>query len=147
MTPETLFSVASAVVVPGWLLLAVVPTWRWTRLYTTVAVPVLLGALYLYLIATNLGGSQGGFGSLAGVALLFENQSLLLAGWIHYLAFDLFVGAWQVRDARSLGLRHVLVIPCLILTFMLGPVGLLAYLGLRTGVPDTWLAWRRPPQT
>ena len=147
MTPEALFVVASAAVVPGWLLLAVSPTWRWTRRYTTVVVPVLLGALYVYLMATHFGDSGGGFGSLEDVARLFENEHLLLAGWIHYLVFDLFVGAWEARDARRAGLRHVLIIPCLILTFMLGPVGLLAYLGLRTGVRGTSLAWRGPPPT
>ena len=97
-----------------------------------------------YLMVTHFGNATGGFGSLAGVAQLFDNEYLLLAGWVHFLAFDLFVGAWEVRDARRLSLRHVLVVPCLILTFMLGPVGLLAYLGVRAGVRGHSLAWRRP---
>lgn len=146
MNPETLFSLAGAVVVPGWLLLAVAPGWRWTRRYTTFAIPALLGTLYLYLMATNFGGAAGGFGSLADVGLLFENPELRLAGWIHYLAFDLFVGAWEVRDSRRLGLRHMLVVPCLGLTSMVGPAGLLAYLGLRTGLRGTSLAWHGPPR-
>ena len=45
-------------------------------------------------------GAEGGFGSLADVATLFGKPELLLAGWIHYLAFDLFIGAWEVRDAQ-----------------------------------------------
>jgi hypothetical protein len=72
-----------------------------------------------------------GFGSLAQVARLFTSQYLLLAGWIHYLAFDLFTGAWQTRDALRLGLSKWLVAPCLVLTFLLGPVGLALYLLLR----------------
>lgn len=56
---------------------------------------------------------------------------LLLAGWVHYLAFDLFIGSWEVRDAQRHGLSHLLVVPCLALTFLFGPVGLLLYLGLR----------------
>ena len=58
---------------------------------------------------------------------------MLLAGWIHYLAFDLFIGGWETRDAVRNGIPHLLVIPCLLLTFMLGPIGLLAYFALRSG--------------
>ena len=65
------------------------------------------------------------------VAHLFQTPHLLLAGWIHYLAFDLFIGAWEVRDARRLGITHILVIPCLALTFLFGPAGLLLYFVLR----------------
>ena len=68
-----------------------------------------------------------GFGSLAGVALLFSVPELLLAGWIHYLAFDLFVGAWEVKDAQQAGIHHVAVIPCLFATLIFGPGGLVLY--------------------
>ena len=69
--------------------------------------------------------------SLAALSLLFQNPTALLAGWIHYIAFDLFVGAWQVRDAKRLGINHWLVVPCLIATLMAGPIGLLLYSCLR----------------
>ncbi len=62
---------------------------------------------------------------------LFEEPEAVMAGWIHYLVFDLFIGAWEVRDARRLKIPHLAVVPCLVLTFMLGPVGLLLYLILR----------------
>jgi hypothetical protein len=62
---------------------------------------------------------------------LFTQPGIALAGWIHYLAFDLFVGAWEVRDASRHGVPHRVVVPCLVLTFLLGPSGLLAYLALR----------------
>ena len=62
---------------------------------------------------------------------LFTNEWAVLAGWIHYLAFDLFVGSWEVRDSQERGVSHVLVIPCLFLTFMFGPIGFLAYTILR----------------
>lgn len=81
-----------------------------------------------------MGEARGGFGSLREVALLFEHDWMLLAGWVHYLAFDLFVGSWQVRDARRLGIPHAAVLPCLVLTLFLGPVGWLLYLGVRTAV-------------
>jgi hypothetical protein len=83
------------------------------------------------LIVSHWGETPGGFGSLSAVAMLFSNHWLLLAGWVHYLAFDLFVGSWEVRDSQRLGISHWLVIPCLILTFLFGPVGLLVYFVLR----------------
>ena len=67
---------------------------------------------------------------LAGAAA-FANPWLLLAGWIHYLAFDLLTGVWEVRDAARRGVPHWLVVPCLALTFMLGPAGWLLYRAVR----------------
>jgi hypothetical protein len=109
-----------------------------TRALISLPLAGLLGALYAVLIATNIFGAAGGFGSLGDVARLFENPYLLLAGWVHYLAFDLFVGAWEVRDARRLQINHLIVVPCLLLTFMLGPVGLLLYLGVRGSLCQTY---------
>lgn len=132
MSPETLFTVCNGLVLPGWLLLIVVPRWKWTeRLISSCILPLLLAALYLYLGAAHLGKAQGGFGSLAQVSRFFENPHLLLAGWIHYLAFDLFVGGWEAKDARRLGIPHLLVVPCLLLTLLFGPTGLLLYFVLR----------------
>ncbi len=134
MTPESLFSLASTIVLPGWLLLVFAPRWKWTaRFICALVIPVLLGLLYLYIILVHWRGSEGGFGSLSQVSDLFQSPWLLLAGWVHYLAFDLFIGAWEVRDAQRERIHHLLVIPCLFLTFMFGPIGLLLYLGLRAG--------------
>lgn len=71
------------------------------------------------------------FSTLDSVYAIFQNPALLLAGWVHYLAFDLFIGSWEVRDARRIGIPHLLVVPCLIGTFLVGPIGLLLYLLLR----------------
>ena len=71
---------------------------------------------------------------LGAVRALFADDRALLAGWTHYLAFDLFVGSWEVRDAQRVGVHHLLVAPCLLLTFLLGPVGLLLYFALRAGL-------------
>jgi hypothetical protein len=131
MSPEALFSLCSTLVLPAWLLLAIAPRWRWTQPVASVAVPLLLASTYLFLIATSFRPGEGGFGSLAEVAKLFANPKLLLAGWVHYLAFDLFTGSWEVRDAMQLRIPHALVIPCLVLTFLFGPIGLLAYFVLR----------------
>lgn len=119
---------------PVWLLLIFAPRWRWTQRLATFVVPLLLAGMYAALLlhggrASVAGG--GGFGSLEQVARLFTSRDLLLAGWIHYLAFDLFTGAWETRDAARLGFSRWLVAPCLVLTFLFGPLGLALYLLLR----------------
>jgi Domain of unknown function (DUF4281) len=75
--------------------------------------------------------ADGGFGSLAEVALLFQTPGVLLAGWVHYLAFDLLVGGWIVRIARSDEVPFWQVVPLLGLTFLFGPAGYLAFQTLR----------------
>ncbi|MDQ3685674.1 MAG: ABA4-like family protein [Acidobacteriota bacterium] len=132
MSPETLFSICNTAVLPGRLLLVFAPRWKWTKLILdSCLLPLLLAVVYLFLVVAHFGQTDGGFGSLADVSKLFQNPHVLLAGWIHYLAFDLFVGGWEVRDAERLGINHLLVVPCLILTFLLGPIGLLLYFILR----------------
>jgi ABA4-like protein len=133
MTAEQVFSLASMVATLGWLVLAVAGRRTWASgLVSGIVIPLALAVLYAGLLAANWGGSKGGFGSLADVALLFSSEWVLLAGWVHYLAFDLFIGSWETRDAVRHGVPHLLVIPCLVLTFLFGPVGLLLYFGLRT---------------
>jgi len=95
-------------------------------------VPALLAAAYVAIVVTNWAGSEGGFSSLSGVAALFSNPWILLAGWTHYLAFDLLVGNWEVHDARTRGIPYVLVLPCLVLTFLFGPAGWLLYVTARS---------------
>jgi hypothetical protein len=129
---ETLFSICNTAILPGWILLIVAPRWKWTHsLVVTVLLPLLMGLVYIALIASNLGSLAGGFTHLSDVARLFENPYFLLAGWVHYLAFDLFIGGWQVRDAQKVGVPHWLVVPCLILTLLLGPTGLVCYFAAR----------------
>ena len=136
MSPNQIFSIANVVAMCGWLLLIVLPRKRWvTHLVSGAAIPAVLAMLYMIILAMHFFGSAGGFSSLPDVALLFSNPWLLLAGWIHYLAFDLLVGSWEARDARDRGIAHIFVVPCLILTFLFGPAGWLLYLGIRSGVP------------
>jgi len=132
VTPEALFSASNTLALAGWLLLIFAPRWRWTdRLVLSGLLPLLLATTYVVLVAAHFRPGGGGFGSLAQVSRLFENPHMLLAGWVHYLAFDLFVGAWEVRDARRRAVRHPLLVPCLVLTFLLGPAGLLLYFVVR----------------
>jgi hypothetical protein len=140
MTPATWFSLANGFALLGWLLLVAglfTPTaspWRVRLLAWPGRVwPLVLGGGYaLALVVYWDSASGGGFDSLAGVAALFSAPGLLLAGWVHYLAFDLFVGRWIVDDGSSLAVPRLLLLPCLVLTFLFGPVGLLAYWALRT---------------
>jgi hypothetical protein len=131
---DQLFSICNLAVLPGWILLVVAPRWRWTQRIAAAVLPLALAALYLTLVILYFRKSGGGFGSLAQVSKLFENPYLLLAGWIHYLAFDLFTGSWQVRDSERLRIAHAYVVPCLLLTFLFGPVGLLTWFLIRTSL-------------
>ena len=132
MDHETLFSIASTIAAVGWVTLAVLPGRRWvTERLCVWIIPGLLGLAYAILLASHLPRAAGGFGSLAEVAALFETSGLLLAGWLHYLAFDLFVGAWIAREGRRAGLPHLALLPCFLLTFLAGPVGFLLFLATR----------------
>jgi hypothetical protein len=127
---ETIFSIVSAVALIAWLALAISPHGaRWTprvRLVAGRAVPLLFAILYVALFATA-GMGDGGYDSLASVQRLFQVPGLLLVGWLHYLAFDLFVGAWIADRAGALGMPHLALLPLLALTFLFGPAGLLAF--------------------
>jgi hypothetical protein len=135
INPDHLFALANPLAMLGWALLVLAPRWRFTQaLVLSGAWSLGLAVAYAAFITTHyLGahGGEGGFGSLAQVAALFQDPWALLAGWVHYLCFDLFVGAWEVRDAQQRGLPHGAVVPALVLTFLFGPVGLLVYFGVR----------------
>ena len=136
MTPEQLFRILNLATLAAWLPLVVLPRRRWATTVLPIAMPALLGVVYVALLAVSLPGSDGGFSSLAGVRALFIDPHALLAGWTHYLAFDLFIGGWQVRDAQQRGIRHLLVVPALALTFLFGPAGLLLDLAIRQLAPS-----------
>ena len=127
MTMEGVFSACNVLAMAGWILLLAVPRNRRAMTLAGTVIPLTLAAIYLVLFVLHARGSDGGFSSLAAVALLFGNRWLLLAGWVHYLAFDLFIGAWETRDALARRVPRLLLAPCLVTTFMLGPIGLLCY--------------------
>ncbi|MFT4766424.1 MAG: hypothetical protein ACI9OH_003553 [Oleispira sp.] len=133
-----IFKVASRFTLIGWLLLAVFPNWEFSLPVTMGIVVLLLSMLYIYLIffAKHLDDPElkvkGNFGSLKGVMNLFKSPRLVLAGWVHYLAFDLAVGVFIVADAARYDIHQLLLLPCLILTLMFGPAGLLAYFILKS---------------
>jgi ABA4-like protein len=132
MTAEQLFSILNLMAVAGWLALVFLPRVRWTSTVLPLVMAPLFAVIYVTIVATTFAQSEGSFSSLAGVSTLFENPWLLLAGWIHYLAFDFFIGGWEVRDAQRQGIPHLLIVPALVLTFLFGPAGLLLYVVIRS---------------
>ncbi|MGK2742294.1 ABA4-like family protein [Tepidicaulis sp. LMO-SS28] len=136
MTPDAVYLIATYGIVPFWLLLAIFPYARFTQILVHSAlVPLVIGCVYTFYIAAatflEARPDGAGFSSLAALMIFFQMPEAALAGWVHYLVFDLFVGAWEVRDAQRRGMSLFLVLPCLLLTFLAGPVGLLLYLVLR----------------
>lgn len=134
---EQIFSVCGILAMLGWSGLVFLPhVDLLVRIIARLVIPSLIAVVYVWLMATHIGLAppEGGFDSLASVSALFTVDALLLAGWIHYLAFDLFVGSWEVENARAERVPHILVLPCLLGTFMAGPAGLALYLLIRQGV-------------
>lgn len=135
LDPSTAFSLAGPVVLASWaaliLSLFAKPVRPIALTSTQFLVPGLLAVAYILLIWVGMGAEGGGFGSIEEIRALFADDSALVAGWFHYLAFDLFVGSWIVRDQSDSGVAAILVLPCLPLTFLFGPAGLLLYLVLR----------------
>jgi hypothetical protein len=132
MNPDALFQVANPIALVGWIALALSPLApRALGLLAGTVVPIVLSAGYAALVLVHWSSGQGGFDSLRSVEQLFQNRWLLLAGWVHYLAFDLLLGAWEVRTARREGISHAWVLPCLLATFLFGPAGYLLFQFLR----------------
>jgi hypothetical protein len=133
---ETLFSLAGLIALIAWLPLAAslfLPAIRdWTWRITGLIVPSLIAVGYIVLIVTGLGEVGGtDFGSLAEIRRVFASDSALAAGWLHYLAFDMVVGTWIAREGTRRGVPALLLLPCLVLTFLFGPVGFLLYVFAR----------------
>ena len=131
-----IYKIVNLSVLPAWGLLMFAPNWRFTERCVHVAfMPLILAAVYTYFLGWGIffGGRAegGGFGSLNAVMTLFDSPVSVIAGWVHYLAFDLFVGAWIVRDGQRHGIGTLLRLPCLVFTFMFGPLGLAIYFGIR----------------
>lgn len=135
MPLEILFKAANYSVLPFWLLLLVAPRWRWTRLLVHgPAVVLLLTPIYTYMLFGYASSPENvDMTTLYGVMTAFTAPHIVVAGWIHYLIFDLFIGAWESRDAQRRNIPHLLVIPCLVATLLVGPIGLLLYLIVRFG--------------
>jgi hypothetical protein len=132
MTPDQIFSLSNNLAMLGWLLLLIVPNWKWTAKIIIGVIITILAVLYITFIVQAMNPQDmSSFGSLEGIMQLFTNKKAVLAGWLHYLAFDLMVGIFIVNDGAKNKINRFILVPCLLLTFMLGPTGLLLYLIIR----------------
>lgn len=134
MSPDSIFQICSTIAMVGWLLLIIAsPFLQGIDKFLISVIIVLFCIVYAWLITQSFApADMKNFGSLDGVMVLFQNKTLVTAGWVHYLAFDLMTGIWIKRNSVKYGISHWIIIPCLFLTFMLGPIGLLLYLLIRT---------------
>ena len=132
MSPDDLFTISDPIALLGWLALVQAPLApRYADLIAALIIPLLMAVAYSALLLAYWSGAPGGYGSLPDVMALFTNPHIALAGWIHYLAFDLFIGAWTVRTARAEQMSHLLTLPNLGLIFLFGPAGFLTFHAMR----------------
>lgn len=132
MNWELAFTIANISVLPAWFLLVVFPKSQATKtvVYSWLY-PISLALVYLALTIYSFGG-EGGMDTLENLKTSFQRSEVLLLGWVHYLAFDLFIGAWISRDSIKNQVSQILVKPCLVLTLFAGPIGLLSYAAIRS---------------
>jgi hypothetical protein len=135
MTFDQVFSIANTTALAGWAALLLLPRWPALILALRYGLIGALSVAYAVLIMMFFFRVEGGgFNSIAEVRALFLSDGGLLAGWIHYLAFDLFVGMWIAHEADKVGMGRLLQAPILAATFMFGPIGLLMYLTSRAAL-------------
>ncbi len=120
----------------SWIILIFFPNFSLTNEFILLISVALLSVLYGYLLFFKKNHDEtvypiGSFSSLEGVCNLFKNPKGVLIGWIHYLAFDLMIGLFIKHEALSIGMSHWLQIPCFLLTFIFGPLGLLLFFVLK----------------
>lgn len=134
MTASEVFSLVNFIAMPMWLLMILLPNWKATRfLVDYKLIPLILSLIYaFYIVLAMQSGPAMDFGSMESVMNLFTYENALLAGWVHYLAFDLLVGMWMLEQNRSLKIHQLIIAPCLFATFMLGPVGFLLFMLVKT---------------
>lgn len=129
MSFEHHFSIASTIAMLGWLILIFLPRrWIWLNRIPAYVIPIMLSVFYSYLIGRYFFSADGGFDTLANVQQLFTSPAAALAGWVHYLAFDLFIGGLIAKQADEISLSRLVQAPILLLTFMFGPFGFLAFI-------------------
>jgi len=133
VSDELIFTVLNYSVLPGWALLFLLPRHSVThRLVHSGLYAVMLGVPYALLLFGDSPGPQGAdFFSLEGVTRIFTTPRTIIACWVHYLVFDLFVGAWIARDCERIGMKAFTAVPSLVLTLLFGPVGLLSWIVVR----------------
>lgn len=134
---STFFRLSSFLALPFWALMIMLPRWRWTmRIMRSPLVSGAPAALYAALVLPRLGEIWPAVSrpTPSGLATLLGSPVGATIAWVHFLAFDLFVGRWIYLDSQERRVSVWLVAAVLFLTLMLGPVGFLFYLTVRSVV-------------
>jgi hypothetical protein len=133
MTANAIFSFANSFVLLGWILLLALPNWKYTQAIILNGIVVILAVLYAYIFGKDIGSlDPNSFSTLENVKRLFQNDNAIAAGWLHYLAFDLLVGAYIVSQCQKLNIPRWIYSLILPFTFMFGPVGYFIFFIIKT---------------
>mgnify|MGYP006111355039 CR=1 FL=1 len=133
LTSENIYLFANWGVVPFWLLLVIIPNHTITKFFChSVIAPLLLTIAYVYVAKQIIyeGNIFEGFKlylGLDGLNEIYSNESLMLVFWLHFLAISLFIGSWIARDCERHMVPKILSIPCIVITYFTGPVGIVVY--------------------
>ena len=137
-TPETLYFWLNLGVLPFWLTLVFFPQSNLCRYLVTSIFPIfILSGAYIFVIYKSFLNSYdfvGNFNLYIGIenlASLFDEESFLLLFWIHFIAINLFVGGWIVKDSQKFLINKILLIFPLVITYLIGPLGILIYWFIR----------------
>lgn len=138
MSAAEIFTLGNQIALLGWVVLIFLPR-RFAVIFwiPQFVIPFLLALAYAMLIMTTFGAGEGNFSSIEGVRALFQNDKALTAGWLHYLAFDLFIGAWIARKSDEARIPRIIQAVFLLATFMFGPIGLGLFLVTRATMSGT----------
>jgi hypothetical protein len=133
---STVFQASFILVAPFWFLMVFLPHWQWSkRIINSPFIIAPAALLYAILVLPLIGDVLPAVmnPTLDGVAALLASEAGATIGWVHFLAFDLFVGRWAYLDSQKRGISAWLMAPILYFTLMLGPIGFLLYLLVRAG--------------
>lgn len=132
MDASILFKIANTSVLPAWLLLVLFPHWKFTFPIIRYGVALALAILYAFvLFGSSSEFNSDSFSTLENVKKMFQQDTAVLAGWVHYLAFDLLVGAYIVEHAQKHQIHRAFYTLALPFTFLFGPIGYLIYVVIR----------------
>jgi len=131
------FKLANAFAMSGWLLLFLLPYWKFTPIIVLYVSFILIGVLYIFLLQKAMrtkpepDGDKPGFSNIRGVLALLRNPIGGLTAWVHILAFDLMMGLYIHEEGSLYNISHWYLLPCYFFTLMFGPIGVMMFLGLK----------------
>ena len=133
-TIETLYMWINLGVLPFWFILIVFPQSHLSRIFVTSIFPFfILSGVYIfilyksYLIGYDFDGNFSLYLGLSELSRLFEDHLYIMIFWTHFIAINLFIGGWIVKDSQKFSINKVLMAVPLIVTYLIGPIGLLLY--------------------